>query len=620
MKNFWRDDRGNAIPMVMIILVVGSLLVAALAVLGDTDIRIWTVNTKLQQAQYLARTGVEAAMQVYQKDVETLYPLSVESMATDMTTDTVYMKKDGTYTKDSSDPGIIGQFQVDVKSTQRDIGGGVKVDEIQFTANAVYDGVQAQQVVGAYPTLNALNAGWYDANGKVQKSKLLDQAQVKAAYNISTTIDFNPKLNGIPLIPVPDTKYDAQRLMTGLYPGYALYFPNVNTGAANPYILDGKNEYLSIDRLHAADAGSYRWPSSAVLFGAPMIFMDMPIDLRPSEADRKNQDDSLGMYYGSADHDYVNYHYGYTGRTSTYTKYSGLNEPSFTTGEATGTVGSTPFSSTNMLVLDGADIVLRGDIRLYMRVQAYYYTTETPLSPYPDDPDNPKEATDRVRRTRMYIHLGDLVLTNDSPYSYRYLKDGTLVKTPSGYDEYLRNRDKYKDPNEYGKVYFDGNVYLHVSANTDESRGKYNGTKKNDYPLLAKTLRILETYIPSTSGTTYTTTTMGYSPETGGNVSKIFGKEVYLFRKAHPDPKNNVNPKNLNTVAQLEDYYKYAGVDLLGLYLTTAKTSEVATLRTALGDSAFQFNKHTAADFIIPTNTADKEHPNMGGLAEIVWE
>ncbi|MDR0434007.1 MAG: hypothetical protein LBH21_02950, partial [Gracilibacteraceae bacterium] len=206
MRNLWRDNRGNIIPTIMIILVVGSLLAAALAVLGDTDMRILSSNQRQQQARYLARTGAEAALQVYQKDVEALHPGNTDPM----TTDTVYLKKDGSYTKDSSEPDIVGHCPVEVEMAKRDIGGGVEVDEVRFTSNAVYDGMPATQVVGAYPTLNAKEAGWYDDNGVVLKSKLLNQEQAKAAYNIGGGMEFNPKLNGISLVPVPDTTYNAQ--------------------------------------------------------------------------------------------------------------------------------------------------------------------------------------------------------------------------------------------------------------------------------------------------------------------------------------------------------------------------------------------------------------------------
>jgi hypothetical protein len=241
-----------------------------------------------------------------------------------------------------------------------------------------------------------------------------------------------------------------------------------------------------------------------------------------------------------------------------------------------------------MLVLDGADIVLRGDIRLYMRTQAYYYNRKDYLASYPDG---------TPRRTKMYIHLGDLVLENNSQYSYRYLKNGNLVKTSSGAAEYNAHKDLYLDANEYGKVYFDADVYLHVSANTDDDARGAGGI--NSYAELGHTLRTLETYIPTVSGST---TVMGSTTRS----DKIFSTgQVYLFRKEHTAGAN-----------------VYTGVDLLGWYITVnpKNSQNVKNLRTALANSTFQFNQHTAADFKELTNADDKKHPDMSGLTEIVWE
>jgi hypothetical protein len=592
MKKFWLDNRGNAIPIVCIIMVVVAMLTAALAALGDTDMRILNASTKQQQAQYLARTGVEAAMQVYQKDVEIARlddPTSAPILPMD--SDIVYLKDDGAYTKDATEAGIVGQFQVNVQLTLREVNG-VKIDEVQFTSEAVYAGTSARQTVGAYSTLNAYTNGWYDANGVVQKGKLLTREHILTMYDLGD-VDFNPTLNGMSIVPTPAT-HESERLMAGVYPGYALYFPNINPPSSTNDQLNGSNKYLSIDRLHKANIATdgYHWPSSAVLFAAPLIIMDMPIDLRPSEADRRHPTNSSRMFYGEAAGDYVKVNFGYDVRrgSNERDKPCNIDAPNMVTGEATGAHNRTAYSATNLLTLDGADIVLGGEVRLYLRMQAYYYTNYLSLPDYPDGTE---------RNSKLYMHMGELVLANNSANSYRYLQNGTLVKAPSGRAEYDAHPGLYKDANEYGKVYFGANVYLHVSANTDNEQGNSNMDEDD----VQKVLSELDSYLPANETTT--TTTMGNK----ANSSAIFTKgQTYLFRKEH-------------TV----DGEVYTGVDLLGWYITVSNDPAVVALRKALdldgsSGSTLKFNEHSAEDMILLSAQSDVEQPPMAGLTQVVWE
>jgi hypothetical protein len=308
--------------------------------------------------------------------------------------------------------------------------------------------------------------------------------------------------------------------------------------------------------------------------------MDMPIDLRPSEVDRPHPTDSSHIYYGGASGDYI-FANG-TGNT--------VFEPDITTGEASGThsVNQTAYNSINLLLLDGADIVLNGDVRLYLQAQSYYYNDST-LGNYPDG---------STKRTRMYFHMGSLVLVNDTPYSYRYLSDGTLVKAPSGIEEYTDNPGLYRDAEEYGKVYFNADVYLHVTANTDN-----HGSGS------VLTLRQLETYIPKPASGSNTGTSTRSVTSAGSSINSRLiyqAGDVYLFRKNHTGTKG-----------------EYTGVDLFGWYISTQNTDEIKAIRKVLTGAetgVFTFNEHTVEDFIRLTDPADIEQPAMTGLTQIVWE
>jgi hypothetical protein len=377
MFNILKDKRGSAIAMAVVLALVAAVLATALYAYASSDMKILAVSEDQMHAQFLARSGLEAAMQAYQLSH---YAAAPNTMQRD--TDPVYYYEDGTYGPDPI--GSIGYFTVNVKWGIRDVDP-IDVNELQFTAEAYYRGARATAKSAAFFTKYAWKDGdpenWYNNAGKVQTTNLLTFEEVGALYGFVG--NFNPKLisNGHSRnLMAPDEK-----LWSGITTGTGLVLPRPTPTSV-----------LTVNGLVANKYGN------AVLFAAPIIQIDMPINLNPP--------------------------------------YSGMTAA---TSAAATAERKTLRDTMSMVVLSGSDIIINGDVELFLCLN----------------------VSNRTSNYQVYAKLGTLILSVDGNSCYRLINDGGNKLVRAKLSELTTGEAAY------GKVYFNGNVRMRIfGPPTDANR------------------------------------------------------------------------------------------------------------------------------------------------------
>jgi len=109
MGMLYKNERGTALPMVLVVMIVLSLLGTALWQYSTADTMQVTADEKKMQAYYLARAGAEATAQYIRNN-----PDSASTLINDQKTDPVYMS-------DGTDDFGNGTYEVDVTGDPNNI-------------------------------------------------------------------------------------------------------------------------------------------------------------------------------------------------------------------------------------------------------------------------------------------------------------------------------------------------------------------------------------------------------------------------------------------------------------------------------------------------------------------
>lgn len=156
------SEKGLAMGLAIMIMLVVSILTGALFLYSSNDFRQYIFSKDFKKAQYLARTGVEVTIKAWQAVTDGT-GLARETMP-------VYMLKDGSfYTPaegEKAPDDSIGYYTVKVTpNVEKNIAGN-NAKVIYFEATAVVGNATAKAKAYTVMSLNAYEQGWYNASGK----------------------------------------------------------------------------------------------------------------------------------------------------------------------------------------------------------------------------------------------------------------------------------------------------------------------------------------------------------------------------------------------------------------------------------------------------------------------
>lgn len=203
MKQQLKDNRGVALTMVMVLLTVMTVLGTAMYAYSMQAIKTLEFGTSRQKAEYLARSGIEASVFMYQDamlkyDKDTAVKQFMNAAADDnsdstdetITTNWVYLLKDGstfvdggsgdTPTPPSED--YIGYYRVVItndtqKYTMPDgSGGSVEATEYikRFSCTAYCGNSAATKKAYIVPLVDITGKGWVSPSGILQLGDVYD--------------------------------------------------------------------------------------------------------------------------------------------------------------------------------------------------------------------------------------------------------------------------------------------------------------------------------------------------------------------------------------------------------------------------------------------------------------
>ena len=203
MKQQLKDNRGMALTMVMVMLTVMTVLGTAMYAYSMQAVKTLQFGTDRQKAEYLARSGIEASVFMYQDamlkyDKDTVVKQFMNAATDDgsdstdetITTNWVYLLKDGsTFVNGGSgdtptppNEEYIGYYRVSITNdTQKyqmpdGSGGYVEATEYikRFSCTAYCGNSAANKKAYIVPLVDITGKGWVSPNGILQLGDVYD--------------------------------------------------------------------------------------------------------------------------------------------------------------------------------------------------------------------------------------------------------------------------------------------------------------------------------------------------------------------------------------------------------------------------------------------------------------
>ena len=197
MKQQLKDNRGVALTMVMVLLTVMTVLGTAMYAYSMQAIKTLEFGTSRQKAEYLARSGIEASVFMYQDamlkyDKDTVIKQFMDAAKDDsadstdetITTNWVYLLKDGSTFVDGGSGDVptppnedyIGYYRVIITNDDRTYqmpdgsGGSVTATEYikRFSCTAYCGNSAATKKAYIVPLVDITGKGWVSPNGILQ--------------------------------------------------------------------------------------------------------------------------------------------------------------------------------------------------------------------------------------------------------------------------------------------------------------------------------------------------------------------------------------------------------------------------------------------------------------------
>lgn len=203
MKQQLKDNRGMALTMVMVMLTVMTVLGTAMYAYSMQAIKTLQFGTDRQKAEYLARSGIEASVFMYQDamlkyDKDTVVKQFMDAATDDgsdstdetITTNWVYLLKDGSTFVDGGSGDTptppseeyIGYYRVtitnDTQAYQMPDGNGGSVDATEFikrfSCTAYCGNSAATKKAYIVPLVDITGKGWVSPDGILQLKTVYD--------------------------------------------------------------------------------------------------------------------------------------------------------------------------------------------------------------------------------------------------------------------------------------------------------------------------------------------------------------------------------------------------------------------------------------------------------------
>lgn len=203
MKQQLKDNRGMALTMVMVMLTVMTVLGTAMYAYSMQAIKTLQFGTDRQKAEYLARSGIEASVFMYQDamlkyDKDTVVKQFMDAATDDgsdstdetITTNWVYLLKDGSTFVDGGSGDTptppseeyIGYYRVtitnDTQAYQMPDGSGGSVDATEFikrfSCTAYCGNSAATKKAYIVPLVDITGKGWVSPDGILQLKTVYD--------------------------------------------------------------------------------------------------------------------------------------------------------------------------------------------------------------------------------------------------------------------------------------------------------------------------------------------------------------------------------------------------------------------------------------------------------------
>lgn len=265
-----------AMIMAMIIITIAAFFATALYAYVSTDAIQLQYNQDLKQADYLARSGIESVTAAYEKLSDTMKLTGSQTM----TTSYVFLLKDGTfYTYDKytegavadipADEDIKGYYFVEIRGgIDQNLNGTDITDTVEFNATAVSGGTTVLDAATGIPV--------NDGGAAVRMSAFFIPSSSMAAANL-----YNPN-TGIAYVSNPPMVKDTSQITVDTLFG---------SGSTYDLWTFTQPAALILNQINPSQPKVFKLPDNnsinKIAYGAPIININMPVDLTPSSNNKQ---------------------------------------------------------------------------------------------------------------------------------------------------------------------------------------------------------------------------------------------------------------------------------------------------------------------------------------------
>jgi hypothetical protein len=171
-RDFFRSNKGWAMPLALMIIFVTAILSAVLFTYAMTDNLHVKMETNAEKARYLARSGAEAVVKAW---MDTSIPMDQKPAGA---VDRIYQLKDGSFKNTTPSPTDEVVGTVDVTVTRITDVNDEEFGCVKFVATAIVNGVTKTAKATSAPYATGQALGWYDYNtGEINRCS--DSSNVK---------------------------------------------------------------------------------------------------------------------------------------------------------------------------------------------------------------------------------------------------------------------------------------------------------------------------------------------------------------------------------------------------------------------------------------------------------
>ncbi len=159
MKKYLGNNKGWAMALVIVLLAIVPIFVVALYTYSSTSTKIVLKQIEIERARYLARSGMEAAVYVWQDSELDAKPTG--------SLERVYLTADGVFARQSTlgaDAIAASLGYVDVTITFNNDNSSDEYLTTKIEAEGIAEGTGSRMTATSLPYLDGDSTGWYNNN------------------------------------------------------------------------------------------------------------------------------------------------------------------------------------------------------------------------------------------------------------------------------------------------------------------------------------------------------------------------------------------------------------------------------------------------------------------------